>query len=101
MACSEKSTKDQAELLADARQAGKDALETVLNLLPAEEERLTLVFPRTVEILDPTLAVERQHTDQALRNIHTQLLDLVREHVSPEQTGAFFNTILQVTCTFW
>ena len=35
-----------------------------------------------------------------LRNIHTQLSDLVKEHVPEEQTGAFFNTISQVTCSF-
>ena len=37
MACSEKSTKDQSQLLADARQAGKDALEMILTPLPKEE----------------------------------------------------------------
>ena len=42
MAYSEKSTKDQSQLLADARQAGKDALETILNLLPEEEEPQSL-----------------------------------------------------------
>ena len=34
-------------------------------------------------------------------NIHAQLSDLIKEHVPAEQTGAFFNTILQVTCSFW
>ena len=101
MACSEKSTKDQSQLLADARQAGKDALETILNLLPEEEEpQLTPVFPRMADILDPALTAAQRHTDLALRNTHTQLSDLVKEHVPPEQTGAFFNTILQVTCSF-
>ena len=42
----------------------------------------------------------RRHTDEALRNIHTQLVDLAKEHVPPEQVGALFNTILQVTCSF-
>ena len=38
MAGSEESTKDQAQLLAEARQAGKDVLETILNFIPEEEE---------------------------------------------------------------
>ena len=42
----------------------------------------------------------RQHTDEALQNIHTQLVDLAKEHVPPEQVGALFNTILQLTCSF-
>ena len=42
----------------------------------------------------------QRHTDLALWNIHTQLSNLIKEHVPPEQTGAFFNTILQVTCSF-
>ena len=36
-----------------------------------------------------------------LRNIHTQLVDLGKEHIPQEQAGAFFNTILQVSCSFW
>ena len=52
MASSEESTKDQAQLLAEARQAGKDVLETVLNFIPKEEEpKLTLVFPRATHLL--------------------------------------------------
>ena len=46
------------------------------------------------------LVVARQHTDEALRNIHTQLANLAKEHIPPEQAGAIFNTILQVTCSF-
>ena len=34
MASSEESTKDQAQLLAEAQQAGKDVLETVINFIP-------------------------------------------------------------------
>ena len=102
MPSSEESTKDQAQLLAEARQAGKDVLETVLNFIPEEEEpKLTLVFPRATHLLSLALAVARRYTDDALRNIHTQLSDLVKEHVPEEQAGAFLNTILQVTCSFW
>ena len=97
MAGSEKSTKDQAQLLAEARQAGKDVLETILNFIPKEEEpKLTSVFPQATHLLAPALAVARRYTDNALRNIHTQLSDLAKEHVPEEQAGAFFNTILQV-----
>ena len=101
IACLEKNTKDQSKLLADAWQAGKDALETILSLIPEEEEpKLIPVFPQTANVLDQALTIAWQHTDLALRNIHTQLLDLVKEHVPPDQTGVFFNTILQVTYSF-
>ena len=101
MASSEESTKDQAQLLAEARQAGKDVLETILHFIPEEEEpKLTSVFPRATHLLAPALAVARWYTDDALRNIHTQLSDLVKEHVPKEQAGASLNTILQVTCSF-
>ena len=102
MDCTEKSTKDQAKLLADARKAGKDALDSILELIPEEQEpHLTPVFPKATHLLAPVLAVARRHTDEALRNIHTQLVDLGKEHIPQEQAGAFFNTILQVSCSFW
>ena len=101
MDCKEKSTKDQAELLADAWKAGKHALDSILELIPEEQEpHLTPVFPKATRLLAPVLAVARWHTDEALRNIHTQLLDLGKEHIPQEQAGAFFNTILQVSCSF-
>ena len=101
MATSEKSTKDQAQLLAEARQDGKDDLETILDFIPEEQEpKLTSVFPQTTHLLAPALAVARRYTNDALQNIHTQRLDLVKEHVPEEQAGAFLNTILQVTCSF-
>ena len=102
MASSEKSTQDQAQLLAEAQQARKDVLETILNFIPEEEEpKLTSVFPRATHLLALALAVAQQYTNDALWNIHTQLSDLAKEHVPEEQAGAFFNTILQVTCSFW
>ena len=101
MAGTEKDTKDQAQLLAEARQARKDALDSILELIPEEEEpKLTPVFSRATQLLAPVLAVARRYTDEALRNVHAQLADLVKEHVPQEQAGAFFNTILQVTCSF-
>ena len=101
MDCTEKITKDQAQLLADAQQARKDALDSILELIPEEQEpHLTPVFPKATHLLAPVLAVARRHTDEALRNIHTQLVDLGKEHIPQEQAGAFFNTILQVSCSF-
>ena len=69
MAAMEKSTKDQAQLLAEARQAGKDALDSILEFIPEEEEQephLTPVFPRATLLLAAALAVARRHTDEAL-----------------------------------
>ena len=82
MAGSEESTKDQAQLLAEARQAGKYVLETVLGFIPEEEDpKLTSVFPQATHLLAPALAVAQRYSDDTLRNIHTQLSDLVKEHV--------------------
>ena len=102
MDCTEKSVKDQAELLAEARKPRKDALDSILELIPEEEGQphLTPVFPKATNLLAPVLTVARRHTDEALRNIHTQLVDLGKEHIPQEHAGAFFNTILQVSCSF-
>ena len=102
MDCTEKSVKDQAELLAEARKARKDALDSILELIPEEEGQphLTPVFPKATHLLAPVLTAARQHTDEALQNIHTQLVDLGKEHIPQEHAGAFFNTILQVSCSF-
>ena len=102
MDCMEKSVKDQTELLAEARKAGKDALDSILELIPEEEEQphLTPVFPKATHLLALVLTVAQRHTDEALRNIHTQLVNLGKEHIPQEQAGAFFNTILQVSCSF-
>ena len=99
----EKSTKDQVQLLVETRQAGKDALDSILEYIPEEQEQeahLTLVFPRATPLLAAALAVARRHTDEVLQNIHAQLVTLAKEHVPPEQAGALFNTILQMTCSF-
>ena len=101
MASMEESAKDQAQLLVEARQAGKDALDSILELIPKEQEpQLTPVFPQATHLLAPALVMARRHTDEALRNIHTQLVDLAKEHVPPQQVRALFNTILQLTCSF-
>ena len=104
MAATEEDIKDQARLLAEAWQAGKDALDAILEFIPEKKEQeshLTLVFPWATPLLAAALAVARRHTDEALRNIHAQLVGLAKEHMPPEQVGALFNTILHVTCSFW
>ena len=57
MDCTEKSVKDQAELLAKAWKAGKDALDSILELIPEEEGQphLTLVFPKATHLLRRSL----------------------------------------------
>ena len=57
MAGSEESTKDQAQLLAEAQQARKDVLNSILELIPEEEPKLTSVFPQATHLLAPALAV--------------------------------------------
>ena len=69
MAATEESTKDQTQLLAEARQAGKDALDAILEYIPEEQEQeahLTSVFPWATPLLAAALAVARHHTDEAL-----------------------------------
>ena len=91
-------TKDPTQLLADARKAGQDAIDAVLNLIPEVVHRLPLVYPR-IDVAS-VLTISHHHTEEALRNVHTQISDLVRTHVAgPEQAGVIFNTILPITCS--
>ena len=69
MAAMEESTKDQAQLLVEARQAGKDALDSILEYIPEEQEQdahLTSVYPRATPLLAVALAVASRHTDEVL-----------------------------------
>ena len=101
MAATGENTTDQAKLLEEARQAGKDALNSILEFIPAEQEpNLTPVFPKTTQLLAPALTVARRYTDQALRNIHSQLADLAKDHMPEEHARMLLNTILQITCSF-
>ena len=63
MAATEGNTKDQAKLLAEAWQAGRDALDTMLEFIQPEEQepesRLIPVFPRATPLLAAALAVAR------------------------------------------
>ena len=94
-----KVTKDQTQLLADARKAGQDAIDAVLDLILEVEHRLPPVYPR-IDVAS-VLTISRHHTEEALRNVHAQISDLVRTHVpGPEQAGVIFNTILPITCSF-
>ena len=94
-----KVTKDLTQLLADVREAGQDAIDAVLNLIPEVEHKLPLVYPR-IDVAS-VLTISRNHTEVALQNVHAQISDLIRTHVAgPEQAGVFFNTILPITCSF-
>ena len=67
MAATGESSKDQAKLLETARQAGKDALDSILEFIPKEQEpQLTPVFPKATRLLAPALAVAWRYTDEAL-----------------------------------
>ena len=94
-----KVTKDQTQLLADACKAGQDAVDTVLDLIPEVKHELPPVYPK-IDVAS-ALTISRHHTEEALKNVHTQISDLIRTHVAgPEQAGVFFNTILLITCSF-
>ena len=94
-----KVTKDPNQLLADARKAGQDAVDAVLDLIPEVEHKLPPVYPR-IDVAS-VLNISRHHTEAALKNVHTQISDLILTHVAgPEQAGVFFNTILPMTCSF-
>ena len=94
-----KVTKDLTQLLADARKAGQDTVDAVLDLIPEVENKLPPVYPR-IDVAS-VLNISQHHTEEALKNVHTQISDLIRIHVAgPEQAGVFFNTILPMTCSF-
>ena len=94
-----KVTKDRTQLLADVRKAGQDAVDAVLDLIPEIEHKLPPVYPR-IDVAS-ALTISSHHTERALKNVHTQISDLIRTHAAgPEQAGIFFNTILPITCSF-
>ena len=94
-----KVTKDPTQLLADARKAGQDAVDAILNLILEVKHELPPVYPK-IDVAS-ALTISRHYTEEALKNVHTQISDLVRTHVAgPKQAGVFFNTILLMTCSF-
>ena len=79
-----KVTKDPTQLLADTQ----DAVDAVLDLIPEVEHKLPPVYPR-IDVAS-ALTISRHHTERALKNVHTQISDLIRTHVAgPEQPGIF------------
>ena len=91
--------KDPTQLLADARKAGQDDVDAILNLILEVEHKLPPVYPR-IDVAS-ALTISRHHTERALKNVQTQISDLIRTHVAgPEQAGVIFNTILLITCSF-
>ena len=94
-----KVTKDPTQLLADAWKAGQDAVDAVLNLIPEVKHELPPVYPK-IDVAS-ALTISRHYTEEALKNVHTQISDLVQTHITgPKQAGVFFNTILPMTCSF-
>ena len=94
-----KVTKDLTQLLADASKAGQDAVDTVLGLIPEVKHELPPVYPK-IDVAS-ALTISRHYTEEALKNVHSQISDLVQTHVAgPEQAGVIFNTILPITCSF-
>ena len=63
--------KDPTQLLADARKAGKDAVDAVLDLILEVKHELPLVYPR----IDVTsaLTISPHYTEEALKNVHLGL----------------------------
>ena len=93
MDCMWESLKEQSRLLQIAWQAGKEATEDILALLPPEESPyLTPVMPKE-DILTPALQATRTHMEKAIEAINVQLLALVHRHV-------FLASLLQVMCSY-
>ena len=100
MNCMGESLEEQVHLLQVARQAGKEATEDILALLPAEESPyLTPVMPKE-DILTLALQVTRTHTEKAIAAVNIQMSALVHRHVLPQQAGVFLASLLQVMCSY-
>ena len=100
MDCMEESLEEQACLLQVARQAGKEAMEDILALLPVEESPyLTPVVPKE-DILTPALQVTWTHMEKAIEAVNVQLSALVHQHVPPQQARVFLASLLQVMCSY-
>ena len=72
-----KVTKDPNRLLADARKAGQDAIDAILDLIPEVEHKLPPVYPR-IDVAS-VLTISRHHTEEALQNVHAQISNLIRD----------------------
>ena len=95
-----KSMEQQSHLLQVACQAGKEATEDLLALLPEEESPyLTPVVPKE-DILTPALKAALTHTEKAIEAISEQLSALVHHHILPQQARVFLASLLQVMCSY-
>ena len=100
MDCMEESLEDQAWLLQEAWEAGKEATEDILAILPAEvSPYLTPVVPRE-DVLSPALEATHTHMEKAIEAINAELSVLVHCHVPPQQAGVFLATLFQVMCSY-
>ena len=73
MDCMGESMEEQSCLLQEARQAGKEATEDILALLPVEESPyLTPVVPQE-DILTPALKATCNHTEKVIEAVNVQL----------------------------
>ena len=100
MDCMGESFEEQSRLLQIAQQAGKEATEDILALLPTEESPyLTPVMPKE-DILTPALQATRTHTEKAIEAVNVQLSALVHCHIPPQQAGVFLASLLQVMCSY-
>ena len=99
MDCMGESLEEQSRLLQTGRQAGKEATEDILDLLPAEESPyLTPVVPKE-DILTPALQATQTHMEKAIEAVNVQLLALVHRHIPPQQAGVYLASLLQVMCS--
>ena len=98
--CNGESLEEQACLLQMAWQAGKEAMEDILALLPAEESLyLTPVVPKE-DILTLALQATWTHMEKAIEAVNVQLLALVHCHIPLQQAGVFLASLLQVMCSY-
>ena len=92
------SLEEQSHLLQTAQQAGKEATEDILALLPAEESPYLTPVMSKEDILTPALQATRTHTEKAIEAVNVQLSALVHHHILPQQARVFLASLFQVMC---
>ena len=100
MDCMGESLEEQSHLLQMAWQAGKEAKEDILALLPPEESPYLTPVMQKEDVLTPALQATRTHTEKAIDSINVQLSALVHCHIPPQQAGVFLASLLQVMCSY-
>ena len=83
MNCMGESLEEQVHLLQVARQAGKEATEDILALLPVEESLYLTPVVHKEDILTPALQATWTYTEKAIEAINIQLSALVHQHILP------------------